>query len=140
MIQPRYEVPESEQAGNEGPPKEVPHLDTSKTSAAQPEGYFRVTHAVFWNPELRKLPGDAFRIFLWFGAMAERSEHPGGTVRASVSCIARGTGASTATVSRCLVALKESGLIVLREVNFRLGNSWWVKPVAVSGARGTRPA
>jgi hypothetical protein len=151
---PRIEAPQTEKAlskvvqpqlkQSEGTLIEPPHNEEAERELVapqaprelkKPQGYFRLAHSVFWEASLRKLPGDAFRIFLWMSTLGWRFEASDGELRASVSFIANGTGVSTATVSRCLLLLKEEGLIELREVNYRRGNRWWVKPLAAGAFR-----
>ncbi len=142
------EHPQIEHAKNECAPyentdfqkarSELAHSDSSKESEkisdeethGQPKGYFKLSHDVFWNPILRSLSGDCFRLFLWMSSRAWRFPNSDGTVRASVRFITDQTGIARATVTRSLKLLRETDLITAK-VNHRDGNMWFVQPSAV---------
>ncbi len=153
------EQPQSERAQLKGVDPEYPQnegaqnrcakgaKDTKSTKVEAPQveppqkeasGFFKLSHAVFWDSTLRELSGDSFRLFLWLSSRAWRFPTSDGTVRASVSFMESQAGMSHATISRSLKKLKETGLISVVEVDFKKGNLWKVSSVA-SSPSGTDP-
>lgn len=119
--EPQIEHPQNEVGQNEHSQIEVPQNEKPRT-----DGFFMISHSLFRDPLLRNLPGDAFRVYLWMCANGWRYPSSTGHIRAAVGYIAKGTGVSTATASRCLQILKGQKLIRLAEVDFKRGNTWFV--------------
>jgi len=109
---------------NNPPQNEVPQREVA--------GFFKLSHRVFFEPLLRDLTGDSFRLFLWLSSRAWRYPSSDGTVRASVGYIESQAGMSHATISRALKILKEKALVCILEVDFKKGNLWQVSSIACS--------
>lgn len=116
------ELPQSEKPLREVPQAEVPQKEVG--------GFFKLSHRAFFDPTLRELSGDCFRLFLWLSSRAWRFSTSDGTVRASVSYIETQAGMSHATISRALKTLREKKLVTLKETDFKKGNLWHVSPIA----------
>ncbi len=153
----RKEVTKSEAPENEAYSNEVTHAEESKREVAQkksprikqsfgevphdekmneevrgePRGYFKLAHSVFFDPLLRSLSGDSFRLFLWMSSRAWQFTDSTGALRASVRWITDGTGMSHATVSRALKVLREAGLVEILKHDFHDGNVWQVSTKAL---------
>lgn len=134
----RYEAPRKKAAKNEVPrnevasPTEGPQNEVAKTE--QPSRtFFRLSDRAFSYPQLQKLSGDCFRLFLWMSSRGWRYQNSDGSLRASVSFIEDNTAMSHATISRCLKTLREERLIDLLEMDYKRGNVWSVSPVAFAG-------
>ncbi|MGE4234087.1 MAG: ArsR family transcriptional regulator [Bacteriovoracia bacterium] len=138
---PENEIAESEATQKESPRKkkpqirvsenELPHEEITEELKGEPKGYFKLAHSVFFDPQLRALSGDSFRLYLWMSSRAWQFQNSNGGLRAAVRWITEITGISHATVSRSLRALQDAGLIEALKVDPRLGNVWQVTPKAV---------
>ncbi|MGE4233508.1 MAG: ArsR family transcriptional regulator [Bacteriovoracia bacterium] len=122
---PRKKKPQSEAPDNEAP------LDEITEEKGEPKGYFKLAHSVFFDPQMRALSGDSFRLYLWMSSRAWQFQNSSGGLRAAVRWITEITGISHSTVSRSLRALQDAGLIEALKVDPRLGNVWQVTPKAV---------
>jgi len=111
------------------PPSE-PDARAGDASATPWAGFFKLSHRVFAEPALRQIPGDCFRLFLWFSSRAWRYPTSTGILRASVRFIETETGMSHANISRSLKLLKDSGLVKIVEKDFKRGNIWRVSETA----------
>ncbi len=145
---PRSEIPRNEPASSEAPRKkqaknEPPRNEaTTETEVAQIElpqieqsskAFFRLSDRAFSFPQLQRLSGDCFRLFLWMSSRGWRFQTSDGTLRASVGFIEDHTAMSHATISRCLKTLREASLLELLETDYKRGNVWCISPIAFAG-------
>ena len=138
--QPQIEVTQIQETN--GNQCEAPRNDPPQNEAAQREvgGFFKLSHRVFFEPLLRDLSGDSFRLFLWLSSRAWRFPTSDGTMRASVGFIESQAGMSHATISRALKTLKDKALISVIEVDFKKGNLWQISSIACNyPSPGTDP-
>jgi len=123
----QLELPQSEQS----PPAKA--KESSGESATSGMSFFRLSDRAFSYPQLQRLSGDCFRLFLWMSSRAWRYLKSDGTLRASVGFIETHTAMSHATISRGLKTLREEALIRLIETDYKRGNVWSVSPVVFAG-------
>lgn len=135
----KTEAPQNKSARNEQAQNERAKIrnteDTFTGSNSQPNGtgFFKLSVRTFSLPQLQKLSGDCFRLFLWMSSKAWRYLSADGTLRASIGYIAAATGMSHATISRSVKTLRDEGLIRLVENDYKKGNLWHVSPLAFGG-------
>lgn len=115
------ERPQTKQTKTEPAQKEAP-----QTERAPAKGFFMLARSAFADPDLQRLSGDAFRLFIWMSAQAWGYQDSDGTLRASIGFMCGGTGVSHATVSRALGQLKLMKLVELVRTDFKRGNTWSV--------------
>lgn len=144
LKQPQIEKALLEPTQNEAPKNAKVHprgseqtqIEAPQREVAVPQGFFKLSHAVFSEPLLQGLSGDCFRLFLWISSRAWRYPTSGGVLRASVSYIEANTGMSHATISRGLKTLKEKDLVAIMEVDFKNGNKWRISSLACGYSNG----
>lgn len=130
------EPPQNEIAQNKGPQFKAPQNEQPQIEKASVNGlgFFKLSDRTFSSPQLQKLSGDCFRLFVWMSSKAWRYQNSDGTLRASIGYIESATGMSHATISRCVKALRDEGLIKLLENDYKRGNLWKISPVALGGS------
>ena len=92
--------------------------------------YFRLANHVFTDPILRTLTADTFKVFLWMCMQVYGCEQSDGNLRASARTVSLGIGIAESSVTRSFYVLLKCQLIKRIEVNCKLGNLWWVSPIA----------
>lgn len=122
---------QSELARNESPARGGAEDQSPQTEVARRGGFFRLSHSVFADAELRLLSGEAFRLFIWMSSQAWRFQDSNGSLRASASYMQMGSGIAHATISRALTQLKDARLVELDRVDYKRGNIWRVCKRAV---------
>jgi hypothetical protein len=139
---PQIEGAEFERAQNEATQIESarfagfrkPRTTPSQVSATNGGSFFKLSDRAFSLPQLQRVSGDSFRLFIWMSSKAWRFVKSDGTLRASIGYIEEGTGMSHATISRCIRTLREEGLVTLLETDYKRGNIWQISPAAFAGS------